>query len=340
MKKRNFPYIMTLLKTLKERRAKMKRKIQSGEAAVRMPGSKRGFAKNLIKYRQLYIMLIPGILHYFIFRYLPIGGLVTAFQDFNLYAGIMGSEFVGFKNFIDVFTSNDIFRLIRNTLLLGVYTLFLRAPIPIMFAIALNEIKVNPFKKFVQSVSYVPSLISVAVIASMVIDFLSPQTGIVNRILVAFGYEPHYFMADPAWFRRIYVISEVWQRFGYDAIIYFSAISAIGTELYEAAEVDGCSRFKRIWHVTLPGMLPTICTMTILNAGHIFRVGADKVLLLYNPLTYETADIFSTFVYRRGLIEGDYSYAAAAGMFESIVSFAVVMIMNKVSKHFTENSLW
>lgn len=318
----------------------MKRKIQSGEAAIHLPNSKGKFVKKLFKHRQLYIMLIPGILHYFIFRYLPIGGLVTAFQDFNLYAGIFGSEFVGFKNFIDVFTSNDIFRLIRNTLLLGVYTLFWRAPIPIMFAIALNEIKVNPFKKFVQSASYIPALISVSVVASMVIDFLSPQTGIVNHIIQSLGYETHYFMADPAWFRRIYVISEVWQQFGYDAIIYFSAISAIGSELYEAAEVDGCSRWKKIWHVTLPGMLPTICTMTILNAGSVFRVGADKVLLLYNSLTYETADIFSTFVYRRGLIEGDYSYAAAVGMFESIVAYAVVVIMNKVSKRFTENSLW
>lgn len=316
------------------------KKTSGGELACAAPKPKSGFLNTLYKYRQLYIMLIPGVLHYIIFRYLPIGGLLMAFQDFDLYAGIMGSEFVGFKNFIDIFTSNDIFRLIRNTILLGTYNLVWSLPIPIIFAIALNEIRVNPFKKFVQSVSYIPSLIAVTVIASMVTDFLSPSTGIINQIIAAFGGEKHYFMADPDCFRTIYVISSVWQRFGYNAVIYFSAISSISTDLYEAAEVDGCSRVKKIWHITLPGLLPTICTMTILNAGHIFKIGADKVLLLYNPLTYETADIFGTFIYRRGLIEGDYSYATAAGLFESVVAFSVVMFTNKLSKRLSDNSLW
>jgi putative aldouronate transport system permease protein len=271
---------------------------------------------------------------------MPIGGLVIAFQKFNLYAGITGSPFVGLKNFIDLFTSRDLWKLIRNTVLLGTYVLLCGIPIPILFAIALNEIKVVPVKKFVQSVSYIPALISVVVVASLITDFLSPSTGIINTVLAAFGFEKHYFMTDPRWFRRIYVISDVWQNFGYNAVIYFSAISSISTELYEAAEVDGCSRLKRIWHITLPGILPTICTMTILNAGTIFKIGADKALLLYNPLTYETADIFGTFVYRRGLIDGNYSYSAAAGMFESVVAFAVVMLTNWLSKRMSENSLW
>lgn len=308
--------------------------------SVCIPKKRSAFAANLYKYRYLYIMLIPGILHYLVFRYLPLGGLVIAFQKFNLYAGIGGSEFVGFKNFIDLFTSNDLPRLIKNTILLGTYTLLWGIPLPIIFAVALNEIKVNPFKKFVQSVSYIPSLISTVVVASMVIDFLSPSTGIVNHILASLGFEKHYFMADPKWFRRIYVTSELWSTFGYNAIMYFSAITSIGQELYEAAEVDGCSRLRKIWHITLPGLLPTICTMTILNAGNIFKIGADKALLLYNPLTYETADIFGTFVYRRGLVDGSYSYAAAAGMFESVVAFAVVLLTNTLSKKLSENSLW
>lgn len=319
----------------------MKIKKQSGGELACAAGLKKpSFFKTLLRYKQLYIMLIPGILHYIIFRYLPIGGLLMAFQDFDLYAGITGSEFVGLDNFIKVFSSNDIFKLIRNTVLLGTYTMFWNLPIPIIFAIALNEIKVNPFKKFVQSVSYIPSLIAVTVVASMVTDFLSPSTGIINQIIAMFGGEKHYFMADPKCFRTIYVISTVWQRFGYNAVIYFSAISSISKDLYEAAEVDGCSRIKRIWHITLPGLLPTICTMTILNAGNIFKIGADKVLLLYNPLTYETADIFGTFIYRRGLIEGDYSYAAAAGLFESIVAFTIVMLTNNLSKRLSDNSLW
>ena len=315
----------------------------SFETDLKTGRKKTGFGlllHNLYKYRQLYILLIPGILHYIIFRYLPMAGIVIAFQDFDLYAGILGSKFVGLKHFINIFSSNDMFRLIKNTFLLGIYTLIFRLPIPIMFAIALNEIKVSSVKKLVQSVSYFPFLISLVVIASMVIDFLSPSTGIINTILVSIGFEKHYFMTDPKWFRTIYVISEVWQRFGYDAIIYFSAIGAIGTELYEAAEVDGCSRAKRIWHITLPGLLPTICTMTILNAGSLFKIGADKVLLLYNPLTYDTADVFGTFVYREGLLRSNYSYAAAAGLFESVVAFAIVIFTNTMSKRLSENSLW
>lgn len=285
-------------------------------------------------------MLIPGILHYIIFRYVPLAGVLIAFQDFNLFDGIMGSPFVGMKHFIDIFSSDDIWMLIRNTLLLGTYSLIFNLPIPILFAIVLNEIKFKPYKKLAQSISYFPSLISTVVVASMVIDFLSPSTGIVNVLLERLGFERHYFMADPKCFRAIYVISEVWQKFGYNAIMYLSAVISISTELYEAAEIDGCSRLKRIWHVTLPGLLPTICTMTILNAGHIFKIGADRALLLYNPLTYETADIFGTFVYRRGVLESNYSYSAAAGLFESVVAFIVVVATNKLSKKVSETSLW
>jgi len=320
---------------------RMKRKIQSvGDAVVYRQSEKNGLIKNLIKYRQLYIMLLPGILHYLVFRYLPMSGLIIAFQDFDLYAGILGSEFVGLKNFIEVFSSNDIYRLIKNTLFLGTFSLLWGFPLPILFAIALNEVKFSHFKKFVQSISYLPCLISITVIASMTIDLLSPSTGIINEIIEALGGEKHYFMADPKWFRRIYVITEVWAKFGYNAVYYFSALAAIDTELYEAAEVDGCSRWKRIWHITLPGLLPTICTLLILNAGQVFQASTDKILLLYNPLTYETADTLGTFVYRRGLMEGDYSYSAAVGMFESVVCFVIVLLTNKISKRVSENSLW
>lgn len=316
------------------------KKQTGGEVACAASVKKNSYWQTLFKYKHLYIMLIPGILHYIIFKYVPIGGIVMAFQDYDIYAGLTGSEFVGLKNFIDIFTSNDIYRLVRNTFLLGTYNLLWGLPIPILFALVLNEIRVNPFKKFVQSVSYVPALISVTVVASMVIDFLSPSTGIINQIIAMLGGEKHYFMADPAWFRTIHVASSVWSGFGRSAVIYFSAISAISTDLYEAADLDGCSRLKKIWHITLPGILPTICTMTILNAGGIFSVGADKVLLLYNPLTYETADVFGTFIYRRGIIEGNFSYSTAAGLFENVVAFTLVILANTISKRVSDNSLW
>ncbi len=303
----------------------------------RLQGSRR---KWFNRYLPLYIILLPGIIHYIIFRYLPLTGIIIAFKDFDLYAGIFKSPWVGAKNFIDLFTSNDIWKLIRNTLLLGIYSLVWGKVIAISFAVLLSEMKVQWVKKLVQSVSFFPSLLSIVVVCSMVVDFLSPRAGLVNSLLVQLGFERHYFMIDSAWYRTIYVASGLWQRVGYDAIIYFAAISAIDTQLYEAAEIDGCGQVKRIWHITLPGILPTICTMVILTAGNIFKTSADKGLLLYNPMTYEVADIFGTFVYRKGVLERDYSYAAAAGLFESVVAFGFVFLSNYLSKRYTENSLW
>ena len=292
------------------------------------------------KYLPLYLILLPGLCHYILFRYVPLSGITIAFKDFDLYKGVWDSPWVGLKHFYDIFSSNEIWVLIRNTVLLGVYTLIWGMGIPIFFAIMLNEIKFSPAKELVQSVSYFPCLLSTVVVCSMVTDFLSPNSGIINNMLASLGFEKHYFMIDSAWYRTIYVASEVWQRFGYNAIIYFAAISSIDTQLYEAAAIDGCGRFKRIWHITLPGLLPTICVMLIMNVGNIFRIGADKGLLLYNPMTYEVADIFGTFVYRKGIQESSYSYAAAAGLFESVVSFALVYTTNWLSKRYTENSLW
>ena len=298
------------------------------------------FGRSVVKNRQLLILLIPGILHYIIFRYVPLTGIIIAFKDFDVYAGISGSAWAGLKHFENLFGSSDIWKLTVNTVLLGSYSLLWGMPIPILFALLLNEMKNKRLKKLVQSVSFFPSLLSVVVVCSMVTDFLSPSNGIVNSLIAMLGLKKHYFMIDPSWFRTIYVSSEVWQKFGYNAIIYFSAISAIDSQLYEAADIDGCGRFKKILHITLPSLLPTICVMVILNAGNAFKIGADKVLLLYNPMTYTTADVFGTFVYRKGILESNFSYSAAAGLFESLVAFVFVLAANKLSKRFAENSLW
>ena len=294
----------------------------------------------ILKHKHLYILLLPGLLHYILFRYVPLFGISVAFKDFNIYKGIMDSDWIGFANFQKLIGSNDFTMLIKNTLILGAYGVIFTFPFPIIFAILLGEVRNLRFQKLVQSVSFFPAMLSVVVICSITIDILSPSTGIVNIILTKMGLESHYFMIDPKAFRPIYIISEIWATFGYNAIVYIAALSTIDTQLYDAAAIDGCGRIKKIWHVTLPGLLPTICTMFILNIGNIFKIGTDKVILLYNPMTYSVADVFGSFVYRVGLIDADYSYATAAGLFESVIAFIFVITANKISKKVTSTALW
>lgn len=292
------------------------------------------------KHRQLYLLLLPGLLHYIIFRYVPLFGISVAFKDFNIYKGITGSPWIGLVHFKSFISSPDFFLLMKNTFVLGFYGIVFTFPFPIIFAVMLGELKNTKFQKLVQSVSFFPAMLSVVVVCSMLTDMLSPSTGIVNMLIKKLGFEPHYFMIDPKAFRSIYVISEIWSTFGYSAIVYIAALTNIDTQLYEAAAIDGCGRWQNIWHVTLPGLLPTICTMFVLNVGNIFKIGTDKIILLYNPITYSVADVFGSFVYRKGLIEADYSYAAAAGLFESVIAFVFVVTANKVSKKLTETALW
>lgn len=296
--------------------------------------------KHLKKSRQLLIIFLPCAIFYLIFRYGPMFGLAMAFQDYGIFLGFTKSPWVGLKHFIHFFNSPDFLLLFKNTFLLGLYTLLWTFPFPIIFAILLNEVKNTFLKKSVQTISFLPSFLSIVIVSSMVIDFLSPNHGIINTILGAIGLEKHYFVADPKWFRTIYIASEVWSNLGYSAIIYLAAIAGIDPTLYEAAKVDGCSRLKAIWYITLPSILPTIATMFILKSGNIFRIGYEKILLLYTPTTYKVADVFSTYVYRKGLIESNYSYAAAVGLFESAVALILLLITNKVSKKLSEQSLW
>ncbi len=296
--------------------------------------------KHIKKDRQLLILLLPCVLFYAIFRYGPMFGLVMAFQKYGVFLGFMKSPWVGFEHFEKFFSSPDFFILFKNTLLLGLYNLLWTFPFPILFAIFLNEIKNAALKKGIQTVSYLPSFLSIVIVCSMVTDFLSPGHGIVNTLLKAIGLQPHYFLIDPAWFRTIYIASEIWSGMGYGAIIYLAALSGIDPSLYEAARVDGCKRFRSIWHITLPSMMPTIATMFILKSGNMFRIGYEKVLLLYTPTTYKVADVFSTYVYRKGLLETNYSYAAAVGLFESLVALILLLATNRISKKLSEQSLW
>lgn len=290
--------------------------------------------------RQLLLLFIPCILFYAIFRYGPLYGLIIAFKDYNVFQGILGSEWVGLKHFIKFFNSDDFWLLFKNTFLLGFYTLIFSFPFPIILALLLNEVRVRWFKKSVQTLTYLPAFLSVVVISSMLIDMLSPGSGIINQIIAWLGFEKIYFIAMPEWFRTVYISSGIWSNLGYEAIIYMAAIAGISPTLYEASRVDGCNRWQNMRHITIPGIMPTILIMFILKTGSMIQVGYEKVLLLYTPTTYKVADVFSTYVYRKGLLETNYSYAAAVGMFEAFVAMAMLLIANYTSRRFGGRGLW
>lgn len=290
--------------------------------------------------RQLLILFIPCIVFYALFRYGPLYGLIIAFKDYSVYQGILGSEWVGLEHFRKFFDSPDFWLLFKNTFLLGLFTLIWAFPFPILFAVMLNEVRSVNFKKTVQTFSYLPAFLSVVIVSSMIIDFLSPTHGLVNEALKALGFEAKYFLAAPEWFRSIYVSSEIWQHMGYEAIIYLAAIASIDPTLYEAARVDGASRFQMMRYITIPSIMPTILIMFIIKSGSMFRIGYEKVLLLYNPMTYEVADVFSTYVYRKGLLETNYSYAAAVGLFESVIALVMLLLSNLISKRAGGRGLW
>lgn len=290
----------------------------------------------------LYILAAPVVIYAIIFYYYPMYGIIIAFKDFNPILGIMGSPFAGFKHFMSFFNSHYFFRLIRNTLMINIYEIIFAFPAPIIFALLLNEINSSGFKRTVQTVTYLPHFISLVVICGLILDFFSTD-GLVNKILALLGVDESKlvnYMGSPKYFRSIFVGSGIWQNLGWGSIIYLSAISTISPELYEAAVIDGANRWHKIFHITLAGIAPTVIIMFILRLGSLLNVGFEKIILLYNAGTYETADVISSFVYRKGLQDGDYSYSAAVGLFNSIISFILVYAANKVSSKVSETSLW
>lgn len=291
---------------------------------------------------QLILLALPGFIFFVIFRYGPMYGLVIAFKDYGIFSGIFGSPWAEplTKHFVTFFNSGDFWTLMGNTAKLGIYHLLWGYPPPILLALFLNEVRHITYKKFVQTVTYLPYFLSTVVVCSMLTDMLSPTSGIINTVIKSLGGEPIYFLIKPEWFRTIYISSSIWSGFGYSAILYLAALSGVDPQLYEAATIDGCGRLKSMWHVTLPGILPTIATLFILNCGSILSVGAEKVLLLYNPATYSVADVISTYVYRKGLLENNFSYSTAVGLFNSIVALMFVIMGNFLSRKFADTSLW
>lgn len=290
--------------------------------------------------KYLWLLFLPCLIYYLVFRYAPMFGLVITFKDYNLFKGIWASDWVGFKYYRMFLHNPDFWPLMRNTFLLGFYNLLFGFPAPIILALLLNEVRKKAVKRFVQSVSYLPHFISNVIVASMVIMFLSPTGGLVNNILQSFGFDPINFMNKPEMFRGIYVISEIWQHIGWETIIYLAALTAVDPQLYEAANIDGANRMRRIWHVTLPGISAVIVITLILNIGSVLEIGFEKVYLMQNPAIYDTADIISTYVYRIGLVKGNFSYGSAIGLFMGVISLIFIYSANWFSKRISETSLW
>lgn len=303
----------------------------------------RNFKKKLradwVRNRSLYVLVLPVIAFYILFNYKPIYGAIIAFQDYVPRLGISGSEWVGLANFKRFFSDIYFGRLMRNTLLLSVYDILFGFPAPIILALLLNEIHNKFFKNVTQTITYLPHFISMIVVCGMLTDF-SLSTGLFNDIIEFFGGERHPLLQDPKLYRTIYIASGIWQQVGWGTIIYLSALAGVDSQLYEAAEIDGATKWKQTLHVTLPGIAPTIITMFILKIGKLMSMGYEKTILLYNPSTFETADIISSYVYRIGLLEQDWSYSTAIGLFNSVINFVLLILANKLSKKFSETSLW
>lgn len=311
---------------------------EKGKMTTSEPVFKR-MKKALAKNWQLYVFLLPALSYFIIFHYVPMYGVQIAFKNFFASEGIWGSPWTGFDHFTRFFESYYFWRLIRNTIILSLYQLLL-FPLPIILALSLNELRNGPFKKWSQTLTYAPHFISVVVVVGMIVIFLDPINGLVNRVIMMFGGESVPFLTSPRWFRHIFVWSGVWQSLGWGSIIYLAALAGVSPELHEAAEVDGASRMQRIIHINIPSILPTIIVLLILNIGSFMSVGFEKVLLMQNSLNAKTSDVIQTFVYQVGLLEGQYSFAAAIGLFDSVINITLLVTFNYVARKTTDNSLW
>lgn len=300
-----------------------------------LPSIRKDFKQNKI----LLLMVLPLVLFYIIFHYMPMGGLIMAFQNYKPKLGLWGSPFVGLQNFKDFFSSVYFGRVVGNTLAISLLDLLITFPVTILFALLLNEITSNRFKRTIQTISYMPYFISIVVVAGIIVDFCNSR-GAIAQIVSLFTGETKNLLGVPDYWRPIYIISGMWQGIGFGSIIYIAAIAGVDQELYEAAALDGAGRLRQTLYVTLPGISTTIAIMLILKIGGMLSVGYEKTILLYNPQVYETADIISSFVYRKGLLEFNYGYSTAVGMFNSVINFILLITANSISKKVTDYGLF
>lgn len=310
-------------------------------------GGKLTFAERmqLLMYRvrqdwQIYVLLAPAIIWFLVFLYKPMYGLQIAFKDYSVFLGITGSDWIGFEHFQTLFGSDQFLRAVKNTIQISAWSLLFGFPAPIILALMFNEILKETFKKTSQTIVYLPHFISSVIIAGIVITAFSPSAGVVNTFLSWIGIDPIYFLTKPEWFRPIFIGTGIWQEAGFQSIVFLASIAGVNPSLYESAVVDGASRWQMMWKITLPSILPTIIIMLIIRIGNIMEVSFEMIILLYQPATYETADVVNTFIYRQGIQGGQYDLAAAAGLFNAVVAFTLVMTANTISKRFSRTSLW
>ena len=295
--------------------------------------------RDFVKNKFVYLMVLPVLLYYAIFYYAPMYGAIIAFKDYNPSLGIMDSPWIGFKHFADFFNSYYFWRIIKNTFTISISSLIFGFPAPIILALLINELKNKFYAKTVQTITYLPHFVSLIVICGIIKDFTASD-GIISYVMQYFGAKKVTMLNDPNLFVPIYVASEIWQTVGWGSIIYLAALVGIDPQLYEAAKIDGAGRWKQLMNITIPGIMPTIIVMLILRMGSMLNVGFEKIILLYSPLIYDSADVISSFVYRKGLQEFNYSFTAAVGLFNSAINFAMLITANWFSKKFSENSLW
>ncbi|WP_145029627.1 MULTISPECIES: ABC transporter permease [Paenibacillus] len=314
----------------------------AGRPAAAMPTKRKGKGlwKRIIMNWELYLFIAPAFLYFLIFCYGPMYGIQIAFKNFIPTKGITGSPWVGFDHFVRFFHSYYFWDLLWNTLSISLYSLAIGFPIPIILALAFNEVRNGFFKKLSQTVTYAPHFISMVVMAGMIITFLSPSTGIVTHMIEGLGLKSPDFLTDPRWFKTMYVFSDVWQSAGWGTIIYLAALSGVDPGLHEAAIIDGASRFQRVRHINIPVLIPTMTILLILNMGSLLGVGFEKILLLQNPLNMSSSDVISTFVYRSGLVDAQYSFSTAIGLFNSVINAVLLIVVNQIVRRTSENSLW
>lgn len=304
------------------------------------PKRQHPFIKSLKKHWELYLLVLPPLLYLLIFKYIPMVGVQIAFKDFSVVKGIWDSPWVGLKHFEAFFESPNFWLLIKNTIGISFYSLLAGFPIPILLALALNEIRTGFFKKSVQMVTYAPHFISTVVMVSIIILMLSPHVGVVDRLFSFLGFPMTNFMGIPEYFKSIYVWSGVWQGMGYSSIIYIAALASVDPSLYEAARMDGASRLRKIWHIDIPALVPVTVIMLILSLGSIMGVGFEKIFLMQNPLNTSASEVISTYVYKVGLIGANFSFSSAVGLFNSIINLILLVVVNAISRKVSQNSLW
>ena len=289
---------------------------------------------------QLYLMLVLPLAYLIIFCYVPMGGVIIAFKDYSIRGGIWGSDWVGFKHFINFFNTPDFFKLLRNTLILSLYNLVITFPMPIILALAVNELKSKAYKKVVQMVTYLPYFISTVVLVAMMTLFFSPSSGFINTIIESLGGQPQYFMGESRFFRHLYVWSGVWQSMGYSSIIYIAALSGVSPELHESATIDGANILQRILHIDIPTIMPTMVILLIMALGNVMNVGYEKVYLMQNDMTIDVSEVISTYVYKIGLKSQQFSFSSAIGLFNNVINFIILILANTAANKITGSGLW